>query len=144
MEKVQWNLLSVGFPISWNQKWGYVCLNIVVLKKHFKRKVPGNVGCNFKREQQMHCVPVEEASWLSWRRYASVHTGREVCVTLLWWAEIWRGFSSCSSKYLSTRTWWTGSPCVLTMGLSSQLGENESGYLVLHWIIGLSHIPCQR
>lgn len=52
-------------------------------------------------------------------------------VTLLWWAEIWRGFSSCSSKCLSTGTWWTGSPSVLTMGLSSQLGESESGYLVL-------------
>lgn len=52
-------------------------------------------------------------------------------VTLLCWAKIWRGFSSCSAEYLSTGTWWTGSPCVLTMGLSSQLGESGSGYLVL-------------
>lgn len=52
-------------------------------------------------------------------------------VTLLCWAKIWRGFSSCSAEYLSIGTWWTGSPCVLTMRLSSQLGESESGYLVL-------------
>lgn len=54
-----------------------------------------------------------------------------LAITLLCWAEMWRGFSSCSAEYLSTGTWWTGSPCVLTMGLSSQLGESESGYLVL-------------
>lgn len=76
---MQWNLLSVGFPFSWNQKWGCVCVNIVILKQYFKRKVPGNVGYNFKREQQMLCLPVEEARWLSWRRYAGVHTGRDVC-----------------------------------------------------------------
>lgn len=124
---MQWNLLYVGFPFSWNQKWGCVCANIVILKKYFKRMVPGNIGCDFKREQQMLYVPANchEEDMLVFtlvERFA---------VTPLCWAEIRRGFSSYSAEYLSAGTWWTGSPCVLTVELSSQLGESESGYLVL-------------
>lgn len=74
-----------------------------------------------------------------WRKPADCHEEdllvftlvERFAVTLLCWAEIWRGFSGCSAGYLGTGTWWTGSPCVLTVGLSSQLGESESGYLVL-------------
>lgn len=81
---------------------------------------------------------------LLWRKPAGCHEEDMLVFTLverfavaqLCWAKIWTGFSSCLAEYLSTGTWWTGSPCVLTMGLSSQLGVRVSQdiwFLLDHW-----------